>query len=338
MRTKIVLLIIVVCVLVLAYRAPSPSFASSSASTSSFALGVDHADSQGNPFLSTVYNQFNIHWTLTAVSSSSSWKTSVYNVLIGDKYNIVGVIDTATLGFAQTNGKWRSGGSNWGLSDWDYAVTQAEKTYPGIHYWEVWDEPEVPSYEDGYLCCRTNEAQLADHYFNMLRDAYNIIHSLAPGDKVLGPSVTIYTYCCVIDSYSLSLSQEIWALGGGKYTDIASIHMYTLGNMFTTVLSNHQTVGQLLSAGLDKYESVFLKPIWITESGLSTTSNSVQNTFLTQDMSLVLSKSYITGFFWYDVTDWPASTSGYGLWTANANQVFSPRTAAYTFAQYELKV
>jgi hypothetical protein len=215
-KKEIQIILGVTFALLLAYSSSTTAFFSySSASTSSsFALGVNHADSQGNPFLATVHNQFNIHWTRTGVSSSTSWKSSVYNVLVADGYNILGVIDGKTLGFAQVNGKWHSGSTSWQLSDWDYAVTLAVKTYPNIHTWEVWNEPEVPAYENGYLCCRTNENELAQHYFYMLRDAYKIIHSLAPGDKVLGPSVTIYTYGTVIDSYSLSLTQMIWKMGG----------------------------------------------------------------------------------------------------------------------------
>jgi hypothetical protein len=118
-------------------------------------------------------------------------------------------------------------------------------------------------------------------------------------------------------------------------TPYASIHMYTQGHLFNYAIGGGQTLSQMLSSALDKYESVVKKPIWITETGYSTTSNSVQNTFLTQEMSLILSKSYISGMFWYDLTDWPASTTGYGLWTSNSNHVYTPRTSAFTFAHYE---
>jgi hypothetical protein len=282
--------------------------------------GVDHADFQGNPFLEQVAKNFSISWTRTDVFLSSSWSRSVYYTLEQDRYNILGVLGSSTVE--------PSFGKNWTLADWDRSVSWAVGNYTEIHYWEIWNEPEIKQYQNGF------QNGSAYNYFLMLRDAFNIIKSFNSSDIVLSPAVSIWTYGNNINPDTYAWTKELWSYGANNYCDIVSLHVYTLGHMMNDTLPDNLTVRQMLSAGLDKYENLTQKPIWITETGLSTNMTLKEAMFLNQTFTLMTSRPYLKGVFWYDLTDSIDPVDYYGLFNTTSTYNHYPKPALFAFENF----
>jgi len=103
------------------------------------------------------------------------------------------------------------------ISDWDAFVSALVARYKGeIQYYELWNEPNVPSEYSGNI---TEMVTMAQH-------AYGIIKSIDPSAQVLAPGVSVagiapYTPGC--NSGECWLAEYLEA-GGGKYADVIAFH------------------------------------------------------------------------------------------------------------------
>ncbi len=138
---------------------------------------------------------------------------------------------------------------------------------PVIRYWEVWNEPNV----DVFWRPRPD----VERYVSMLRLSYFVI-------KVANPSAVVVLGGMAGNGASFppfdlaeegrNFLQKIYDQAGGRYFDIANVHLYP----YTYELDRPELMTALQDA-LDETRSVMAasgdgeKPIWITEIGFSTT-------------------------------------------------------------------
>ena len=137
---------------------------------------------------------------------------------------------------------------------------------PVIRYWEVWNEPNVDFF--------WRPQPDAEQYVRMLRLSYFVI-------KVVNPSAVVVLGGMAGNGASFppfglaeegrDFLQKIYDRSGGRYFDIANVHLYP----YTYELDRPELMTALQDA-LDETRSVMAangdedKPIWITEIGFST--------------------------------------------------------------------
>jgi Glycosyl hydrolase catalytic core len=277
--------------------------------------GINGLGYQGNDSIQAISAKYDLVWTRVDIILTPYFAQNAYLPLIKSKVNILGILDmwlfTPGSPFANVS-------NDWSLANWTSAVSDAVNSYPTIHTWEIWNEPEY--YQSGFLCCSTDIPRMAEDYTRMLQSAYNVIKAHNQTDIVLalgGSSISFETG----DDFAFSFSKDVWADGAANYCDAISIHAYSdfeylLNQSLTFVpqgYSQAPTMGQAWSDGLNAYENLTGKPIWITETGIPsnswTNSNGeiIQSTvqsqaeFLTQSFGFLSSKPYVAAIFWFNL-------------------------------------
>jgi hypothetical protein len=205
---------------------------------------------------------------------------------LAQKYglSIIGILDYQTLNSRKS----------FTLNNWRETVTKAQKTYPLISVWEIWNEPTLAKYQVGYMDGKPQ------HYFDMLKVAYEVLKAKNPEYKILG-----------LGGAQLGVSQDypfaesVFTLGGGSYMDGLSIHAYPYS------LNSGQTwsyYSQLWATELAKYKQ-FNKPIWVTETGVQSgqMTESSQSEYLSNSWAFFLSQG-VRGYVWYELRDYQDST------------------------------
>ena len=167
---------------------------------------------------------------------------------------------------------------------WQNFVTAIATHAAGkIHYWELWNEPDILSEWNG------TPAQMV----RMAKDAYNIIKSIDPTAQVTTPSAV---------NSGLGQNIKSWmppflAAGGGNYADIVAFHGYVGGqNPPEAEASIVDTVHSTLSGTLAS------KPLWDTEGSWGPNSNLTEpdlQVALVARVYLVQWSSGVARFYWY---------------------------------------
>ena len=249
-------------------------------------------------------------------------------------FKILGILDYNTVGAKITSSGCVSG-CNWTLADWNASVYNAVRAYPEIHYWEIWNEPQFPIFQDGF------QDGSPYNYSLTLKSAYKIIKAHNASDTVVcmgGDNIFVYGGNQTMIDYKWA--EALWSYNASNYCDIVSLHAYSDGAPLNyTIPQTNLTVGEVFNGNLDAYENVTKKPIWITEVGipanLGYASNGTlyQEQFLNQSFRLMLSKPYVTGIFWFDMAVYPYNSSqvDYGLFNGSD---FKPRPAAFEFKSF----
>jgi hypothetical protein len=223
---------------------------------------------------------------------------------IAEKYglNFIGILDSATVG----------SNSSFTLYDWNQTVTKAQMTYPLIHVWEIWNEPTLRKFQLGYM------DGTPQHYLDLLRSAYAILKARDSNSVILGLGGA------QLGTNDLNFANEVFALGGGTFMDGISIHAYPYR------LNRGQTWGyykQLWTQELQQYKQLG-KPVWITETGLESTTmtEADQATFL-KDSYAFFQQQGVVAYFWYQWRDYSPAAGYWGLLRSDLTP--RPSYAAY---------
>ena len=131
------------------------------------------------------------------------------------------------------------------IEDWNTYVRTVATRYKGrIHYYEIWNEPNLTEFYSGTV----------NEMVTLAQAAYTILKQVDPTIKVVSPSATA--------SAGLSWLDRYFAAGGGAYADVIGYHFYVtpgppedispLITQVRQVMSNHGLQG---------------KPLWNTEVG-----------------------------------------------------------------------
>lgn len=141
---------------------------------------------------------------------------------------------------------------NFTLEDWKNNVTVAVQNYAEyVDAWEIWNEPQSSVFQYGY------QDGSAEHYFNMLKEAYQIIKTYDSSAPVLGLGGAFVYGPNIV--YDLPFVTNVMLSGGGNYMDVISVHVY-LG---TDVYPEASYPGSI------PYYKTFGKELWVTEFGAS---------------------------------------------------------------------
>jgi len=167
-----------------------------------------------------------------------------------------------------------------------------------IKYWEIWNEPDVPSEWTGTM------AQMA----RMSQDAYSII-------KAVDPNAMVTTPTPVNDGEGLQTiggwMSSYFAGSGENFADIVTFHGYVNaghGKPVEDIVSIVDTVDS------HRFGALAVKPLWDTESSWGKDPNfsepDLQAAFLARDYLLHWSNG-VERFYWYQYGNTQSGT----LWT-----------------------
>jgi hypothetical protein len=192
------------------------------------------------------------------------------------------------------------------MNTWDDFVHAVVTHAAGqIKYWEIWNEPNDPSFYCGDIPTMVT----------MARHAAEIIKSIDPSASVLSPSVVAGSGPAWLASF---LSQ-----GGNAAVDIIAFHGYSSakGEDIVEVAKAYRDVMQAQGAGA--------KPLWDTEGSWAGSGN-IGTPSSQQQMSFI-AKSYILHWsagvariIWYA---YDGGSAWGGLW--NSSSGATPAAAAY---------
>lgn len=229
----------------------------------------------------------------------------------------LGILDYDTVG-AQPSRNGCISGCNWSLNTWNASVANAILDYPGIHEWEIYNEPLIPLFQSGY----DNGSAL--NYFNMIKSAYIIIKGKDPnativclGGPQLFPGGTLQV--------EYPFYQKAWAYGASKYCDAVSLHVYSLPfYSVNQTLFGNVTLAAAYNYTLGLYENLTEKPVWITETGIPSNnwtiganmSEQKQAVFLAQDLHLFASHSFVKRVYWFNLVGGIGTGADFGLLNA----------------------
>jgi uncharacterized protein (TIGR03437 family) len=131
------------------------------------------------------------------------------------------------------------------IQDWRDYITAAAQRYKGlIRYYEIWNEPNDPTYYTGTV------AELAQ----LTREAYSIIKAVDPGNTVISPA-----------AYQPGYLDQLLQAGIAPYVDIIGHHFYrTPPEVSGAAIANVRLV-------LAK-NSVSSMPLWDTEAASGDTT------------------------------------------------------------------
>lgn len=180
----------------------------------------------------------------------------------------------------------------------DYTSHVVSRYKDRIHAWEVWNEPNIPTFW---------KPPSAVDYTNMLKAAYKAARTADPKCVIVGAAANETDVNWIID---------IAKLGGLDYMDAVSIHPYSMSDGpeqmdLTRQIENVRTV--LAAYGHPNM------PIWITEMGWKSSitdakANSRNSGYMAQSYVIAASQ-HVPHLFWFSEQDWNegGKLQGWGL-------------------------
>ncbi|MGC8676275.1 MAG: glycosyl hydrolase [Candidatus Micrarchaeia archaeon] len=249
-------------------------------------------------------------------SSQESWLDYEHNNY-GAHY--LGILDYETLPGGSSN-------RNWTLAQWNESVKEAVEAYPWITEWEIWNEPLVPQFQTGFMNGNPY------HYFLMIKSAANEIRAVQPN-----ATIVCFGGAPVYDEQAYLWYAEVWQYGAANYCNAVSVHAY-----LSAPLAPGENFTNAWAQGLDAYETLTHKPIYITEFGMPASSEvipgyseSMQNEFLEESLALFARLGFVKQAYWYDL--WGLSDgalgNNYGLLNLTNPSNGTPNLAWHTFLQ-----
>jgi len=208
-----------------------------------------------------------------------------YPQLMGSSEHLVGDIQSGWIR------SYVDGAPNFTLTEWANAITEAQKTFPSMHVWEIWNEPLNPAGQYGYMDGNPY------HYFNLLKTAYLTIKGNDASATVIGfGGVQINGGQSYRDFVTTVMS-----LGGASYMDGISVHAYPTQSDLSTFNQTWATGPSSIMPLLHTYN----KPLWLTETALQSgsTADNQQSMYLTESVNFFASQGF-HAYFWYGVQDW----------------------------------
>jgi hypothetical protein len=288
--------------------------------------------------------RFDFDWSIIQPDNAQTYQWSTYDNIMADsvKYHlkVLAILDytPAWAHDSNCNGGNKCAPSNPAqFADFATAVDQRYKA-DGLHYFEVWNEPNNPSFWQP-------TPNTAD-YTTLLKQTYIALHAADPLSYVitggLSPQATTN------DSYSpIDFLSGIYSDGAGGYFDGVGDHPYTFP---LTPAADADDAWTQMAGTSDSLRSVMVangdsnKKIWITEFGAPTggpgpvstiadpnlaaspyvDDEGLQAKDLSDALSLYRTYNWVGPFFYYTFqdsgTDQSTSENFFGLLRADGSQ------------------
>lgn len=195
----------------------------------------------------------------------------------------------------------------------DFLMRLVSRYRGRIHYWEIWNEPNLPQFW-------THPDPVT--YTRLLQAAYGAIKASDPMAVVLaGALAPIEPGAPGIETFSFV--DAMYQAGARGYFDALSFHPYTNGQPPTADQQGwraHSFVDAISTLRAAMRRAGDSRPLWLTESGWATTppsapsllgpsftSEADQATYLAEEIRLVRTLDGVAGLYWYELVDRGAS-------------------------------
>jgi hypothetical protein len=179
------------------------------------------------------------------------------------------------------------------IEDWRTYIRTVATRYKGrVHYYELWNEPNVKRFYSGTV----------EQLVLLNRAAYQVL-------KEVDPSITVISSAMSPDGNHLRYFEDYLVQGGGNYADVIGYHFYVAPQSPEAMLSLIQQVQALMV----KYK-IDGKPLWNTETGWKIINRDrnindeewAGNSLSSVDASAYIARSYILSWaagverlYWY---------------------------------------
>jgi hypothetical protein len=132
------------------------------------------------------------------------------------------------------------------IENWRNYVRTVATRYKGrIHYYEIWNEPNLRKFYSGTV------GQME----RLAREAYLILKQIDPSIVVVSPAATG-------DGTGPSWLERYLSKGGGKYADVVGYHFYVVPHPPETIVPLVRKVQPIMAKN-----GIGNKPLWNTEAG-----------------------------------------------------------------------
>ncbi|HSX32756.1 MAG TPA: cellulase family glycosylhydrolase [Candidatus Saccharimonadales bacterium] len=274
-----------------------------------------NSEFSGMAALGVKWVRFDFDWGLIQPSNDHTYNWAVYDNLVTAArthgLQVLGIIDYTP--------PWARPGCNSAqcppsnpaqFATYAAAIAQRYKGQ-GLHYWEVWNEPNNPQ----FWVPGANAAT----YTSLLKQAYVSLHAADSQALVitagLSPAATTSTSYAPIDFLT-----AVYNNGGKGYFDAVADHPYTYpllpstnqNHAWNQMASPARSLHQLMVSNGDAD-----KKIWITEFGAPTSgpdpyyqvSEAGEAQMVSDAINLYKSYTWVGPFFWYSYQDSGTDTS-----------------------------
>lgn len=273
-----------------------------SSAGASLGTGMFAAVNVANPLdenAARMAKQAGVNWIRAGVGYDSAGTrfAKTYSTAQQMGLQIIGIVSYWTV---EADPSYTSSVDSFKLQDWERAVAYAQTVYPSIRVWEIWNEPTCSKYHYGYM------DGTPEHYLDLLKSAYTILKTQDPSSTILGLGGAQLGV-----SSDLDFAKAVFSLGGAAFMDAISIHAYPYELNTGKTWTYYE---QMWASELAQYGS-YGKPLWVTETGLTSnqTSESDQADYLQKSYSF-FKQSNVLVFSWYVLADDNQSVSAEGAW------------------------
>jgi len=190
-----------------------------------------------------------------------------------------------------------------------------------VRHWEIWNEPNADQFWPPQPDARA--------YFELLKTAHNAVAEVDPHARVIAFSSS---------GTDIDFIRQVFALGGGEYCDIVSVHPYSY-----PYGPEGFEASQIQDLRALMHRFGYDKPIWLTELGVPTHLGATGVS--QQRQADLLVRGYLTFIAagvelvcWYDLVDDGSDPYWYELNFGLANNDLNPKMAfeAYRFMVEQL--
>lgn len=184
------------------------------------------------------------------------------------------------------------------LDDWKTYVRTVATQYKGrIHYYEIWNEPNLKGFYTGTV----------DEMVTLANAAYTTIKEIDPSAQVISPSATN-------DTTGLTWLNQYLTLGGAGDCDVIGYHLYVPSEAPEAMITLYKKVAAIVSNN-----NAGSKPFWNTESGwyIQNNAGTVKSTpTFTKVLTDSDSSAYVARAF---ILNWASGIDRF-MWYAWDNQ------------------
>ncbi|MCL5283269.1 MAG: glycosyl hydrolase [Armatimonadetes bacterium] len=202
------------------------------------------------------------------------------------------------------NAAWMKNSPSTSEDDAEYArfVYRVVRRYrKRVHYWEIWNEPNIPTF--------WKPQPDAKAYTAMLKAAYLAAHRADPHCVVVGAAA---------NEADINWLLDIAKFGGARYMDAVSFHPYSMSDGPDQMDLARQIEDVRLAMKLSGRPHI---PLWITEMGWTSSisdpaSVNRQSRYLVESYTIAAAEE-IQRLFWFSLQDWGAGKSfqGWGCYS-----------------------